>query len=121
LIYGEGNPPQIWPNVDISKDGRWLVISASDGTNNNRLFLKDLKSYGALVELSQDKDHLYSADVLDGNVYLHTNDGAPRFHLFKFSAEHPERANWKEIVPQTDAVLNGTQLANGQIILDYEK
>ena len=121
LIYGEGRPPREWPNVDISKDGRWLIISASDGTNNNLLFLKDVKNNGPLVELSQDKDHLWGADVHNGEVYLQTNYEGPKYHLYKFSAEHPERANWKEIVPESQGVLKNIRIVNGRIVAEYEK
>lgn len=121
MVWGEGRPPREWPSAGISKDGRWLTIHASDGTNNNQLFLKDLKNNGPFVELSQDKDNLWSADLHEGNVYLVTNYEGPKYHLFKIAAEHPARADWKEIIPESRGVLKNVNIVNHQIVAEYEQ
>ena len=44
LIFGEGRDPEDWPNVDLSNDGRWLLISVEQGWTKSELFLQDLNA-----------------------------------------------------------------------------
>jgi prolyl oligopeptidase len=50
-----------------------------------------------------------------------TNDGAPRGRVIAMDMEHPERANWKEIVPERAETLDGAQMADGKLLLSYMK
>ena len=45
--------------------------------------------------------------MLDGELYITSNEDAPRFRVFKAACAAPERANWKEIIPESDAVIEG--------------
>ena len=36
-------------------------------------------------------------------------------------AANPARANWKEIIPASDAILQGTGIVDGKILAQYEK
>ena len=40
-IFGEGRDPEDWPSVNLSNDGRWLLISVSQGWTKSELYLKD--------------------------------------------------------------------------------
>jgi len=54
-------------------------------------------------------------------MYLQTNDGAPRGRVIAMNLDHPERANWKEIVPQRAETLDTAQIADGKLLLSYMK
>src|SRR5439155_22856697 len=56
-----------------------------------------------------------------GKLYILTNEDAPRFHAFVVDATNPKRENWKEIIPQTDAVLESGAILDGKIFAQYEK
>ncbi|MGH9634497.1 MAG: prolyl oligopeptidase family serine peptidase [Candidatus Angelobacter sp.] len=103
---------QQWPNVSISNDGQWLLVDVSDGWTKTELYLKDLSSdpdspQGRFQRITTGKDFLYNGGVLDGQLYITTNEGAPRFRVFKAPCAAPERSNWKEIIPESDAVIEG--------------
>ncbi len=110
--------PQHWPNVSISNDGRWLLVDVSEGWTKTELYLKDLsfknlssKDHSALQSrfqrITTGKNFLYHGEVLDGQLYITTNEDAPRFRVFKTACAAPERSNWKEIIPESDAVIEG--------------
>jgi prolyl oligopeptidase len=115
--------PQHWPNVSISNDGRWLLVDVSEGWTKTELYLKDLsfKELSATDLSSKDPDapqghfqrittggnFLYHGGILDDQIYITSNEGAPRFRVFKAACTAPERANWKEIIPESDAVIEG--------------
>ena len=81
-IFGEGRGPEDWPGVSLSNDGRWLLITVSEGWTKSELFLMDLKSDKAPIRLTTGKNFLYSADIYDGKVYITTNEDAPRYRVF---------------------------------------
>jgi prolyl oligopeptidase len=111
LIFpGEGErlAPQDWPGVSLSNDGRWLLVDVSQGWTKTELYLKDLSiSASRFLRLTTERNFLYHAEVLDGQLYITTNEDAPRFRVFKAGCVAPERANWKEIVAQAEAVIEG--------------
>ncbi len=120
-IFGEGRDPEDWPSVSLSNDGRWLLINVSQGWTKSELFLKDLKSDKAPIRLTTGKNFLYGADVYDGKVYITTNEDAPRYRVFVTDAGNFERDAWKEIIPQTDAVLQGVAVYGGKLFAQYEQ
>ena len=120
-IFGEGRDPQEWPNVVLSDDGRWLLIQAEQGWTKDELFLKDTQSDAAPVRITTGKEFLYNADIYDGNIYILTNEDAPRYRVFKAPVTKATRANWKEIIPQGEAVLSSADIAGGKIFGHYQQ
>jgi prolyl oligopeptidase len=120
-IFGEGRDPEDWPSVSLSNDGRWLIINVSQGWTKTEIFLKDLKSDKASIRLTTGKNFLYGADVYEGKVYITTNEDAPRYRVFVTDAGNFERDAWKEIIPQTDAVLQGAAVYGGKLFAQYEQ
>jgi prolyl oligopeptidase len=121
LIFGEGRDPEDWPNVQLSNDGRWLLITVEQGWTKSELFLMDLKIDRPPIRLTTGKDFLYRAEVFDGKVYITTNEDAPRYRVFVADAGNYERDAWKEIIPQSDAVLQGTAVYGGKLFAQYEQ
>ena len=121
LIFGQGRDPQDWPNLNISEDGRWLAITVEQGWAKTELFLKDVKSNTAPVPVVTGKDFVYRAIPFRDKLYILTNDGAPRFRVFTVPATDPKRENWKEIIPQTDVVIDDVRVIGGRLVLQCEK
>src|SRR5579864_3755573 len=120
-IFGEGRDPEDWPSVSLSDDGRWLLIHVSQGWTKSELYLMDLKSEKAPIRLTTGKNCLYSADIYEGKVYITTNEDAPRYRVFITDAGNFEHDAWKEIIPQTDAVLQGAAVFGGKLFAQYEQ
>ncbi len=121
LIFGEGRAPQDYPSVSLSDDDRWLVIVVSQGWAKSELYLKDRKSEAPPVPVAVGKDFLYSGLVYQGKLYITTNEDAPRFRVLVVDAAQPQREHWKELVRQTDAVLNDIEVYGGHLVAQYEK
>jgi prolyl oligopeptidase len=121
LIFGEGRDPQDWPNVDISNDGRWLLISVEEGWTKSELYLQDLKKGTPPVRITEGKEFLYNGSIVNGKIYITTNEDAPRYRAFVADTESPARSNWKEIIPQSDAILQDAGVVNGILLAQYEQ
>ena len=120
LIFGQGRDPEWWPNVLLSDDGRWLLIIEEHGWTRTDMFLQDLKSRGPLVEITTGENFLYAADFFQGKLYVTTNEDAPRARVFVADAANAKRENWKELIPESDAVLHSTHVTGGKLFLQYE-
>ena len=72
------------PGVDISPDGRWLVVSVHEGWAKNELWIRDLKDprKTAFVPLVTGVEAIFDATVLNDVIYVRTNDGAPRYKVY---------------------------------------
>ncbi len=121
LIFGQGRDPQDWPDVDVSNDGRWLLITVEVGWTKSELYLQDLQANTPAVRITEGKEFLYSGEIVDGKVFITTNENAPRYHAFVADVTSPGRANWKEIIPESDTVLQGVSVVNGLLLAQYEK
>jgi prolyl oligopeptidase len=107
--------------VEISEDGKWLAIAVEQGWAKSELFLKQVNSDKPPFPVVTGKQFLYNAKVFRNTLYILTNEDAPRFRIMAASASNSARENWKEIVPQTDAVIKNITIVGGMIAAEYEK
>ena len=121
LIFGEGRDAEDWPNVNLSNDGHWLLINVSQGWTKSELFLMDVKKGTPPTRITTGKNFLYGGEVYDGKLYITTNEDAPRYRVFVADAGNYDREAWKELIPQTDAVLQGTAVFGGKLFAQYEQ
>jgi len=120
-IFGEGRDPEDWPSVSLSNDGRWLLISVSEGWTKSELYLMDVKKGTPPTAITTGKNFLYGADVYKDKLYITTNEDAPRYRVFVADAGNYDRESWKELIPQTDAVLQGAAVYGGKLFTQYEQ
>src|SRR5215813_2387089 len=125
LVFFYNKDPQAWPNVTISDDDRWLLISVSHGWTRIDLFLLDLQSDAPPVEITRGKDFLYGGEIYRGSIYITSNENAPRFRVLKVDVKNPEREHWREIIAQSPgergAVLQAAHVIGGKLLVAYEK
>ncbi len=121
FIFGAGRDPEDWPEVDLSDDGRWLLITVEQGWTKSELYLQDLKAGTAPERITDGKNFLYGGEIFSGKIFVTTNEDAPRYRMFAVDASSPARANWKEIIPENGAVLQGAAIVNGLLLAQYEK
>ena len=121
LTFGQGRDPQDWPNVTLSNDGRWLGIMVEQGWTKNEVYLQDLQAKTPPLRITTGKDFLYYIQIYDGDLYILTNEDSPRYRVFKAPVTTPAREHWREIIPQSDAVLTSVQIIGGQLFTRYEQ
>ena len=124
LVFGEGRDKGTYYDVRTSRDGRWLLVSASVGTEpRNDLLLADLHDPAAgLVAVQEGVDAQTSGVVgIDGLLYLRTDLDAPRGRLVVTSPERPGVEHWRDLLPETDAVLEDWALADGVVVAVHQR
>ncbi|HEX5220956.1 MAG TPA: prolyl oligopeptidase family serine peptidase [Verrucomicrobiae bacterium] len=108
----------------VTEDGRYLIIHVSQGTApQNRLFYKDLtQPDSAVVELLNEFDASYDFVDNDGTVFWFKTDlNASRSRLIAIDITKPERANWKELIPQAAETLTSVTTLNNSFVCTYLK
>jgi prolyl oligopeptidase len=119
LVHGEGSDPATYFGARTSRDGRWLVVSASIGTApRDDVWLADLAGDGALRELQVGVDAQTAAWVArDGRLWLMSDRGTPRWRLAVADPADPATwapEAWRDVVPQQeDGVLTDVALVDG--------
>lgn len=124
LVYRRPDNPDWGFQTEVTEDGRYLIITIWKGTDDKyRIVYKDLSEpYAMPVELITDFDNEYSFIGNDGPVlFFKTDLDAPKRRIIAIDTRHPDRAAWKEILPEADDVLTGVSLVGNQFIADYLK
>ena len=124
LIYHRPNQKEWGFGGSVTDDGQYLIISVWKGSDTrNRIFYKTLQTPDSpVVELLNDFDASYDfIDNVDGVFYFRTDLNAPRGRIIAIDITKPARADWKEIVPQTNDRLQGASLINDQLVVSYLK
>ncbi|MEH6304871.1 prolyl oligopeptidase family serine peptidase [Olivibacter sp. CPCC 100613] len=108
LIFGGESTPRRYIGAYLTEDERFLVITAANTTSGNELYIQDLsKSDSKIVQVVADfeKEH----DVIDNqgdSLFIFTNLNAPNYKVITVNSEDPKPANWKDLIPETENVLN---------------
>ncbi|GAB6394974.1 MAG: prolyl oligopeptidase family serine peptidase [Bacteroidales bacterium] len=123
LEFQNPKEPKRFYSCEISRDERVMFIIESGAGSGNNLFLKDLtKPKSPLIALTDNMEYTYyPAEVIGKKIFIYTNYRAPKYRLMTADIASPELENWKELVPETEAVLSGVNIIGGKMILTYDK
>ncbi|GAA4233144.1 prolyl oligopeptidase family serine peptidase [Actinomadura meridiana] len=112
LIFGAGMDKTNYYGVGVSRDGRWLTISASQGTApRNDLWIADLSTSPsqkpAFRAVQEGVDAGTGLHVgRDGRAYIFTDRDAPRSRLCVTDPADPSYDTWRSLIPEDpEAVL----------------
>src|SRR5262249_27156285 len=119
-VFGAGRAQEDWPNVALSPDGRWLVVTEQQGWAKSEVYFKDCrKEGGTFVPLVEKVPALFSVTVRNARFSAPTNDRAPRSRLFAVDPHKPAQADWVEVIPEGDDVLEGVAAIGDSLIAQY--
>ena len=114
-------------NAEVTDDGRYAVLHVWLGTDRrNRVYYLDLKSpkrprvTGEVVRLLDDFDASYGFIGNDGPVFYFLTDlAAPRKRALAIDTRRPDRARWREVIPQGEDVLEGVRIIHNMFVANY--
>ncbi len=123
-VFGAGRDLRTYYDVRTSVDGRWLVVSASIGTEpRTDVYLADLEAGDpdapVLRPVIEGVDAIAHVWVHpDGRLYVHTNLDAPRWRLAVTSPTRPGPDSWRDLLPEDPdgAVLDGVAVTDHVVV-----
>lgn len=133
--------PQTFIGVDVSRDGHWMFLTVQRGWNRTEIWFRDLRKMvkadatPAPSELSTEEriawhatrrgfsplavglDALTSVAAHKDQFYVITNDGAPRYRVFRVDPKRFERKHWKEIIAESEGTLESVEISGGHLLV----
>ncbi|MEV5325041.1 prolyl oligopeptidase family serine peptidase [Nonomuraea sp. NPDC052634] len=113
MIFGQGLKMTNYYGVSVSRDGRWLQISAHEGTApRNDLWVADLMASPIdRPELRVVQEGVDAQTGLvfgrDGKLYIHTDREARRGRVCVTDPSEPGFESWRDLIPEDpEAVLS---------------
>lgn len=126
LVYERPDEPEWRMGARVADDGAYAIISISKTGSKNRVYYIDLKEPlqpeigGPVVQLIDEFESSYGFIGHDGSVlYFETDYQAPLSRVIAIDLEHPERENWKTIIPEGQDNLQDVSLVGDQFIATY--
>jgi prolyl oligopeptidase len=129
-VFGAGRDKTTYYGVGVSRDGRWLAISASVGTAPREdVWIADLTTGDpaapVLVPLMVGLDAMASPRVgRDGKLYVFTDLDAPRGRICVGDPAAPGPEGWRDLVAEDPsavlrsyAILDGAELARPVLVV----
>jgi len=114
LIFGDDKNPRRYVGGNLTEDERFLIITAANSTTGNELYIHDLKNPSAkLVTAVNNFDNNHNVIGNEGDrLIIETNLNAPNTKVVEASFSKPTPENWKDIIPETENVLNAGTAGN---------
>ncbi len=121
LIFDDKENPQRNFYAYLTEDKQFLMISESQATSGNALYVKNTNNMQSdFIKIADGFEKEYSvADHLDGKLMVVTNDEAPMNKVMLVDPENPDKSNWKTFIAETDNVLQSVQMVGDLIYAQY--
>jgi prolyl oligopeptidase len=121
LIYADTARPKLSNVVQVSDDGRWLIVTSSEGTDERYdVTLIDVTRPGAtprklVTGLQNQWDYVGN---IGNTFYWSTNTEAPRLRIVSTDISRPG-LEVRKLVAQDEATLGGASIVGRQLIASY--
>jgi prolyl oligopeptidase len=120
VVYPATKDAETFLGGYLSRDGHWLFATVQHGWNSSDWYVRDQRKAGAaFVPLVVGVPANFSVTAWRDVFYVHTNDGAPRYQIFKVDPKKPARADWKVLVAESDATLESMGIVGEHLVLTY--
>ncbi len=109
IIFGnKENEKHRYIGAKVTKDQRFLILSASVSTSGNKLFIKELQKPNSTFNtiLDHTESDTYLIENKKDKLFLYTNLNAPNGKVVTVNSKNPNAENWKDFIGETSEVLS---------------
>lgn len=124
LFYQNPAYPLRFYGVSVNKEETMMFLTESGMDLGLNLYARDLRQPGSqFIQMTGDCSKTYNPiEVIGDNIYMFTNADAPKYRLMIANLKQPGYKHWKELVPESDAVLDDvTFVGSDKMVLTYTK
>lgn len=124
LFYQNPAYPLRFYGVGVNKEETMMFLYESGMDQGLNLYVRDLRQPNSqFIQMTGDASKNYSPiETIGDSIYLFTNAGAENNRIMVADIHHPGYQDWKELVPQSDDVLDGVTFIGGdKLVLTYTK
>ena len=123
LFYQNPAHPLRFYSVSLNKEETMMFLHESGAGSGMNLYVRDLRVPDAqFIQMTSNMDLQYSPiETVGDNIYLLTNDGAPRGRVMVTDIHKPGFKDWKELIGESKGVLEDVQFADDKLVLTYSQ
>jgi prolyl oligopeptidase len=121
LVYERPDAKELGFDSIVSDDGRYLFLYVGHGTDaQNRLYYREMGIEGDFARLIDTAEAAYGyLGNVGPTIYLQTDLHAPHGKVIAIDLEHPERENWREVIPEQKDVIASVSMIGGHFVVVY--
>ena len=104
----------------LFRSERFLIISKSEGTSGEEIWVKDMTTNSAFTLLIKGFDNEANVINNDGDrLLVKTNIDAANYKVVSIDPKNSAKENWLEIIPARTKLLQSVATAGGKLLLSY--
>lgn len=120
LVYEDKSNPDYYHYGGVTEDHKYFIMYAAPGTDGYATYYKDLQTDGPMTALFEGYANKSSVvEHIGGRFLVITDIGAPKYRLVSIDPANPAPTNWKEILPETDNLLETVSTGGGKMFASY--
>jgi len=121
IIFEDKTNPKRNFYANVTKDQSFIVISESQSTSGNALYVKKANDPKAVfVKIAEGFDFDYNViDNLGDQLLVITTNGAPKKQVVMIDPKNPLKENWTVVIPESENVLSSVSLVGDYIYAQY--
>ncbi|MFD1037519.1 prolyl oligopeptidase family protein [Virgibacillus byunsanensis] len=123
LIHQDQKHKELSFLPQISDDNKYIVLKVYNGTEpKSRIYYRSLESNSGFIPLINDGEDYYSFIGNEGaDFYIYTNNNAPKGRVISVNIKHPDKKNWKEIIPEKEDTFSTIKMLNNHFVVSFMK
>ncbi|MBL7940575.1 MAG: S9 family peptidase, partial [Flavobacteriales bacterium] len=130
LVYENTTNPNLYIGMDVTEGEEFAGLTISTGTDGYEQYFLDLRKSGmpnpstkwtALQTGFDHKTSLLDMDPKTGQLLVMTDVDAPNYRLVSVDPNSPSQADWKDIIPHRDNLLEHVSIGGGSLFAHYLK
>lgn len=116
LVFGDLPDKTAWPSVELSRDGRWLVVGVSLGWTRVDVHLID-RTTGERTTVVEGIEAVSSFTVVGDRLVGTTTLDAPRGRVVTADPTAPTPDRWRTVVPESSDVIEGVAVTASSLLV----
>ncbi len=130
LVWENKLNGDLYVGLGVTEGEEFATLYVSTGTNGFEQYYHDLRSGGmptpatkwtALQTGFDHKTSIVAFEPKSGKLLVRTDVDAPRYRLVAVDPQKPAKADWVDVIPQKDELLEGVSTGGGLIFAEYLK
>lgn len=120
MIFMDKANPTYYHFGGVTEDGRYYILYQAPGTDGFATLYKDLEKDGEFVTLFEGYANKSTVVLNIGSKFLVLTDiDAPNYRLVEIDVNNPAKENWKEIIPESENLLQSCSTGGGKLFANY--
>lgn len=123
LVCADPANPLRYYSPQVTEDERYLILNVAEGTMGDEIRVQDLTKPNSKLEVLI-KGFSNNHSVVDNEgdrLLVRTDWNAPRYRLVSVDPANPDPAQWQELIPQQEELLQYVSTGGGKLFAGYLK